>query len=431
MNKGRPEKRARRRQETFAAGLDALPDELLLPILDALESAAALAQMARTSRRLCGVVADQGLWRRLYAAHYGPPEHEHFVAFGKDWRWLYRARSHRPPTVDAAADGACAVKLPDGTLYWGELDQGQPHGYGLWMRRRRKVVRRECKDALSAVEAVPAPDDVAERYEGEWRHGRRHGRGFSLSASGKRYEGAWADGVYGGHGICTWSSGARYEGAWTDGLRHGDGTYLWSHGHRYEGTWAAGTRHGCGTYTWPDGTSYRGQWADGKRSGQGVHTSAGGVCYSGAWQAGQPHGQAICTWPNGQSVVGGWCHDNPRGPGVLVTADGRRFEGDMIECMAIAKAATLPIGIEEVSTQLSRICCTASVERGDARDVDTVTYLDGSSMEIAWRRGRAASADVVAHATDCGSSGSCMACVCKASRVFRRTAALPGSSTPP
>ena len=64
-------------------------------------------------------------------------------------------------------------------------------------------------------------------------------------------------------GVKVWPSGARYEGEWRDGKRTGRGTYSWSSGARYEGEWRDGKQSGRGTFTFPDGDRYAQHWNNG------------------------------------------------------------------------------------------------------------------------------------------------------------------------
>ena len=53
-----------------------------------------------------------------------------------------------------------------------------------------------------------------DRYEGEWRDGKRHGYGTATTHSGWRFEGGWRDGNRHGYGTVTLSSGRTCE--WRD-----------------------------------------------------------------------------------------------------------------------------------------------------------------------------------------------------------------------
>ena len=55
-----------------------------------------------------------------------------------------------------------------------------------------------------------------------------------------------------------------YLGEYKDGKKHGKGRYTWSDGGIYEGNWKDGKEHGHGTYTTPAGRKYVGEWREGK-----------------------------------------------------------------------------------------------------------------------------------------------------------------------
>lgn len=79
-------------------------------------------------------------------------------------------------------------------------------------------------------------------YEGEFKAGRKHGRG-----------------------IKTWPTGDRYDGEFKEDRKDGRGTYVWGtgtpwSGQKYIGSYRADVRDGDGAYEWPDGERYAGQW---------------------------------------------------------------------------------------------------------------------------------------------------------------------------
>jgi hypothetical protein len=42
------------------------------------------------------------------------------------------------------------------------------------------------------------------------------------------HEGEWKDGKKHGKGVCKYSDGDEYEGEWKEGKKHGKGNYKWS-----------------------------------------------------------------------------------------------------------------------------------------------------------------------------------------------------------
>lgn len=97
-----------------------------------------------------------------------------------------------------------------------------------------------CRDGLAA--GYGEAKGVAE-YRGEFRAGRKHGKGIKTWPSGDRYEGDFADDRKEGMGKYFWgprgaSSGESYSGAYVNDQRHGEGEYAWPSGDRYSGPWA-------------------------------------------------------------------------------------------------------------------------------------------------------------------------------------------------
>jgi hypothetical protein len=81
-------------------------------------------------------------------------------------------------------------------------------------------------------------------YVGDFKAGRKHGRGVKQWPNGDRYVGEFSDDVKNGYGIYTWGpqspfAGERYSGQYLADKRHGQGVYEWPNGDRYEGGWEA------------------------------------------------------------------------------------------------------------------------------------------------------------------------------------------------
>jgi len=114
-----------------------------------------------------------------------------------------------------------------------------------------------------------------DRFSGEYRDGKRVGRGVYIWASGERYEGQYRDDKRTGSGVYTWSNGDRYEGNFRDGVLHGRGVMSWASGGRYDGEWQEGRAHGTGTKTEPDGSVHSGEWIKGCLRNPGPAALAG------------------------------------------------------------------------------------------------------------------------------------------------------------
>lgn len=88
-------------------------------------------------------------------------------------------------------------------------------------------------------------------YRGDFKAGRKHGKGIKTWANGDRYEGDFIDDRLEGFGIYVFGrgpwAGERYEGDYLDGRRHGYGVYRWATGDVYRGPWREDTAIGAPT----------------------------------------------------------------------------------------------------------------------------------------------------------------------------------------
>src|SRR5213592_2522956 len=105
---------------------------------------------------------------------------------------------------------------------------------------------RSCKLLTRAAARTAGPGAArgSAAFAGEFREGKKHGRG-----------------------VKTWPWGDRYEGEFADDSKHGMGIYVWGArsafaGDRYEGAFANDKRSGYGVYLWASGDSYAGPWKD-------------------------------------------------------------------------------------------------------------------------------------------------------------------------
>jgi hypothetical protein len=138
------------------------------------------------------------------------------------------------------------LKLPNGTVFVGEVTGGVPDGHGV----------------------LTKPDGT--NQEGEWRHGNAY-----------RLSGTWV-GADGTKEIGTWNY---------DGTACG-GTILWKDGRVYKGDWrveveATDLPDGAGTMTWPDGRTYTGHFLDGQMDGAGKMSYPDGRIEEGTWMQGK------------------------------------------------------------------------------------------------------------------------------------------------
>jgi hypothetical protein len=141
-------------------------------------------------------------------------------------------------------------------------------------------------------------DELGNRFEGQWRDGKKHGKGKMDFANGYRYEGTWIDDMATGEGVFIWTNGDRYEGQFKYGQRHGKGSYKFANGDQYTGDWAEDKKSGHGISILAEG-KYEGQFKDDKMDGKGSYVFANGDTYIGDWVDNKQEGQGIFNWTNG------------------------------------------------------------------------------------------------------------------------------------
>ena len=67
-----------------------------------------------------------------------------------------------------------------------------------------------------------------------------------------------------------WANGDRYEGEYRDGKRNGQGNNFYANGHGHEGEYRDDKMHGQSKFFWANGDRYEGEYRDGKKHGQGT-----------------------------------------------------------------------------------------------------------------------------------------------------------------
>lgn len=174
-------------------------------------------------------------------------------------------------------------------------------------------------------------------YVGQWKNGKRQGRGEQYFADGSFYEGYWVNNMQNGRGRSIDITGDTTEGEFFNDALHGNGAYYkyheetfdsdWPEKNVFKGNFVQGIKCGQGKFVASDGTSYEGEWKDDKRNGKGKYTYSEGRVYEGDWVNDKMHGKGKYTWPDGKYYEGGYVNDLKEGYGVFSWPDGRKYEG--------------------------------------------------------------------------------------------------------
>jgi hypothetical protein len=173
-------------------------------------------------------------------------------------------------------------------------------------------------------------------YDGEWKEGKKDGKGVRMWFGDKRYDGEWKDGEQHGHGVFT-DGDDKYDGEWKAGKKHGKGVlYNEEDGSHFDGEWKDGEHDtkGKGVYTKADGSKLPIGCQQGDcENGNGVETYPGGGNYDGEWKSSMRHGKGVLSGdPFGKGVIavyydGEWKNDNFHGKGT-VYYDGPKYNGE-------------------------------------------------------------------------------------------------------
>ena len=103
------------------------------------------------------------------------------------------------------------------------------------------------------------------RFYGDFDQGKpANGRGSMLFDNGNRYDGEYRDGKRNGCGTFDFANGRRYIGEFSDDLFSGRGVWMLENGDRYIGDFEFNRCNGEGVYIFADGTSQSGIWQQGR-----------------------------------------------------------------------------------------------------------------------------------------------------------------------
>ncbi|XP_029805816.1 MORN repeat-containing protein 1 isoform X2 [Suricata suricatta] len=206
--------------------------------------------------------------------------------------------------------------------------------------RRRDAPRRPPRDGYG-VYVYP---NSFFRYEGEWKGGKKHGRGKLLFKDGGYYEGEFVDGEITGEGRRVWaSSGDTYSGQFVLGEPQGHGIMKYKAGGYYEGELSHGAREGYGHLVDRDGQDYRGCFHDNQRHGQGHMVFRNGDRFEGNWVRDRRQGHGVLRCADGSTYEGQWHSDVFSGLGSMTHCSGAVYRGMWINGHPVAQAQRIVI----------------------------------------------------------------------------------------
>jgi hypothetical protein len=119
------------------------------------------------------------------------------------------------------------------------------------------------------------------------------------NSKGDFYFGDYKNGRKNGKGVYLFSNGYIYSGEFEYGIRNGKGIDFYSNGEAYCGEFVNGNRTGKGMHFYSDGRIRSGEYREGMANGKGMGLYLDGKLHSGLCKNGKAYGSGRMYYPNG------------------------------------------------------------------------------------------------------------------------------------
>ena len=181
-------------------------------------------------------------------------------------------------------DGYGRLISINGDYYEGELKMGNIEGTGIFFSAEKEMLYKgSFKNNFfdgNGHQTYQNIDNQKIIYEGEFKIGKREGKGK-----------------------LTFSDGNYYEGEFKNDKFEGEGYFKYKDGREYNGYWKNNEMNGKGEFTWGDNKKYNGEYKDSRRDGFGIYYFGENDYYEGNWLNNLPHGEGkICN--EGKTIEG-------------------------------------------------------------------------------------------------------------------------------
>ena len=149
-----------------------------------------------------------------------------------------------------------------------EKIKSEPENNKKESKKENQLIKDIKEDIINNINLFKIKEYNNGRYVGEFRDGKKEGRGIYYYKSGSRYEGEYKNGKYNGKGIYYYNSGNKYEGEYKNGKAEGKGIYYYKNGDRYEGEFKDNKIEGKGIYYYNNGDREMGDYLNNKPIGK-------------------------------------------------------------------------------------------------------------------------------------------------------------------
>jgi hypothetical protein len=179
--------------------------------------------------------------------------------------------------------------------------------------------------------SVEAPNDEpvekvyenGDKYLGQIKNGKKHGKGIMYYSDQSSYDGEWFNDLKNGHGVQNLANGDKYEGNFKNNLKEGYGTYTFKNGRIYEGQFVKDVMEGKGRYKFPTGNEYIGEFQKGLFNGNATFLYSNGDRFEGQYKNGKKSGKGIYYFKSGERFEGEWLKDERHGEGTFYKKNGK------------------------------------------------------------------------------------------------------------
>lgn len=196
------------------------------------------------------------------------------------------------------------------------------------------------------------------------------------------------------YGTYIFQNGERYDGEYREGKRNGQGTYSYLDGSRYNGEFRGDNFHGTGIFTASNGQQYIGEFRDNERNGRGALKFPSGATYVGLFRDGKFSGQGTYTFPNGERYVGEF-RDGRANAALQMPPSGDRRAKSALEVGLLRNQGMRPADQASREIEEVRLALMAWRHAWSAKDVTGYIgfYIGtfqgpGDQSHEAWRRRR-------------------------------------------
>ncbi len=249
-----------------------------------------------------------------------------------------------PPVPSVPKILAGLIDFPDGAKYNGEYKEDKDktkilHGRGEYSSSDFRY-NGEFKDGKKQGRGVYEWKNGM-RFEGDFANDSPNGRGVWVFATGDKYEGEVKNSEITGKGVFITKSGDKIDGNFNNAKANGRVQYAFANGDKYDGDMAQGQMTGKGVYVTKLGDRTEANFVNGLAEGKGTYYFSTGDRYEGDFKAGSLTGQGTYYYSNGLRSDGEYVNGLLRGKGAFYFNDGSWFEGQFDDGLKRAKGIVI------------------------------------------------------------------------------------------